>query len=181
MSQNHQTDGPQAGKRNDERGAVMVEFALVLPVLLAFLLGTVTVGTAYNQNISMNNAARESSRYGAVRPVEDDLSAWLETVADVAVAAATGDVGANVSGQFVCVAYVYPNGTSSDDRTIRLIEEGGTRQIQTGQTCFSDGRPSDERRVQVHLTRDTDIEAVLFSQTITLNANAVTRFERSAG
>ena len=47
----------------------MVEFALVLPVLMAFLLGTVTVGTAYDQNISMNNAARESSRYAAVRSV----------------------------------------------------------------------------------------------------------------
>jgi Flp pilus assembly protein TadG len=159
----------------------MVEFALVLPVLLAFLLGTVTVGTAYDQSISMNNAARESSRYGAVRSVESDLSSWLETVADVAVASATGDLDAAVSGQFVCVAYVYPDGTSSEDRTVRLVEQSGTRQVQTGQTCFSDGRPSDERRVQVQLTRDTDIEAVIFSQTITLNASSVARFERLSG
>lgn len=175
----------QAGRnkahRRDERGAVLVEFALVLPVLLAFLLGTVTVGGAYNQNISMNNAARESSRYGAVRPVEADLAAWLETVADVAVASATGDLDANVAGQYICVAYVYPDGTSSEDSTIRLIEQAGSRLIQTGQTCFVDGRPSDERRVQVQLARDTDIEAVLFSQTITLNANSVTRFERTGG
>ena len=159
----------------------MVEFALVLPVLLAFLLGTVTVGTAYDRNISMNNAARESSRFGAVRSVENDLSGWLETVADVAVGSATGDLDSGVAGQFVCVAYVYPNGTSSDDRTVRLIEQSGTRSVQTGQTCFADGRPSDERRVQVQLQRDTEIEAVIFSQTITLNANSVTRFERSPG
>ena len=159
----------------------MVEFALVLPVLMAFLLGTVTVGTAYDQNISMNNAARESSRYAAVRSVENDLSGWLEAVADVAVASATGDLNANVPGQFVCVAYVYPNGTSAEDSTVRIIEQSGTRQIQTGQTCFADGRAVDERRVQVQLTRDTDIEAVLFSQTITLNATSVTRFERASG
>lgn len=159
----------------------MVEFALVLPVLLAFLLGTVTVGTAYDQNISMNNAARESSRYGAVRSVENDLAGWLEAVADVAVASATGDLDANVAGQYVCVAYVYPNGTSSADSTIRIIEQSGTRQIQSGQTCFADARAADERRVQVQLTRDTDIEAVLFSQTITLDATSVTRFERTSG
>lgn len=159
----------------------MVEFALVLPVLLAFLLGTVTVGTAYDQNISMNNAARESSRYGAVRSVEADLAGWLESVADVAVASATGDMDANVAGQYVCVAYVYPDGTSSEDRTVRLVEQAGTRQVQSGQSCFSDGRPSDERRVQVQLTRDTDIEAVLYSQTITLDASSVARFERIAG
>lgn len=159
----------------------MVEFALVLPLLLAFLLGTVTVGTAYDQNISMNNAARESSRYGAVRSVEADLAGWLESVADVAVASATGDMDANVAGQYVCVAYVYPDGTSSEDRTVRLVEQAGTRQVQSGQSCFSDGRPSDERRVQVQLTRDTDIEAVLYSQTITLDASSVARFERIAG
>lgn len=159
----------------------MVEFALVLPVLLAFLLGTVTVGSAYDSSISMNNAARESSRFGAVRSVENDLAGWLDTVADVAVASATGDLNSNVAGQFVCVAYVYPDGTNSQDQTVRLIEESGTRKVQTGQSCFIDGRPSDERRVQVQLIRDTDIEAVLFSRTITLNATSVTRFERITG
>lgn len=159
----------------------MVEFALVFPVLLAFLLGTVSVGTAYDRSISMNNAARESSRYGAVRSVESDLSAWLETVADVAVGSATGDLDSTVAGQFVCVAYVYPDGTTNDDRTVRLVEQSGARLQQTGQPCFADGRPSDERRVQVQLMRDTDIEAVIFSQTITLNSNSVTRFERSTG
>ncbi len=159
----------------------MVEFALVLPVLLAFLLGTVTVGTAYDRSISMNNAARESSRYGAVRPIENDLTGWLETVADVAVGSATGDLDSGVAGQFICVAYVYPNGIGSNDQTVRLVERSGTRQVQTGQTCFDDGRPSDERRVQVQLARDTEIEAVIFSRTITLNANSVTRFERTSG
>lgn len=159
----------------------MVEFALVLPVLMAFLLGTVTVGTAYDRNISMNNAARESSRFGAVRSVESDLTDWLETVADVAVGSATGDLDSGVAGQFVCVAYVYPDGTSADDRTVRLVEQSGARVVQTGQSCFADGRPSDERRVQVQLSRDTEVEAVIFSQTITLNANSVTRFERAAG
>ena len=160
---------------------MIVEFALVLPVLLAFLLGTVTVGTAYDQSISLNNAARESSRYGAVRSVEDDLSGWLDTVADVAVGSATGSLDSNVAGQFVCVAYVFPDGTDAQDRTVRVVEQSGSRSVQTGQTCFTDGRPSDERRVQVQLTRDTDIEAVLFSQTITLNASSVTRFERISG
>ncbi len=143
-------------RRPDEEGAVLVEFALVLPVLLAFLLGTITVGTAYDASISLNNAARESARYGAVRPVEADLSGWLDVVADVAVNSATGELDSGVAGQFVCVAYVYPDGTDAEDRTVRVVEQAGSRQVQTGQSCFSDGRPSDERRVQVQLQRDTN-------------------------
>ncbi len=33
----------------DERGAALVEFALLLPLLMCLLLGTVTGGIAYNK------------------------------------------------------------------------------------------------------------------------------------
>jgi len=165
------------GDRADDGGA-MVEFALILPLLLAFMLGTVTIGISYNRSISLNNAARESARYGAVRPVNDDVNQWLNTVADIARAGATGDLAPGVDGQYVCVAYVHPDGTEPADSTTRLIELAGVRTIVTGQSCFLDGRPNEERRVQVEVRRRSNLEAVIYTQTLTLDSRSVARFER---
>lgn len=52
-----------------ERGAVAVEFALVLPILVALLLGIVEFGRAYNAQVTVTHAAREAARTMAV---EDD-------------------------------------------------------------------------------------------------------------
>lgn len=162
-----------------ERGASLVEFALVLPILAAFLLGTLSAGLAYNRNNSLNNAARESARYAATLPVDGSMSAWLTSVAAVAESAASGDLDDGVAGQYVCVAYVHPNGTDADDQTTRLTETAGVQSTAVGSTCFTDGRPDSERRVQIQVQRDTDIEVVLFSSTVTLDGESVVRFERA--
>jgi Flp pilus assembly protein TadG len=52
--------------RVSERGAVAVEFALLSPVLIMLLLGIMEFGRAYNVQISLTNAARESVRSMAI-------------------------------------------------------------------------------------------------------------------
>jgi Flp pilus assembly pilin Flp len=49
-----------------ERGAVAVEFALVLPILVMLLVGTITSGLSYSQALGITNAVREGSRFGAI-------------------------------------------------------------------------------------------------------------------
>lgn len=49
-----------------ERGAVAVEFALLLPVLLLLLVGTIQFGIIYSQFQVMQGAAREGARCAAV-------------------------------------------------------------------------------------------------------------------
>ena len=49
-----------------ERGAAAVEFALVLPMLLVILLGIIEFGRAYNTQISLTHAARETARHMAI-------------------------------------------------------------------------------------------------------------------
>lgn len=49
-----------------QRGAAAVEFALVLPVFLLILLCIIEFGRAYNVQISLTHAARESARTMAV-------------------------------------------------------------------------------------------------------------------
>lgn len=45
-----------------EAGAAAVEFALVLPVLLLLICGTIDFARAYNAHISLSGAAREGAR-----------------------------------------------------------------------------------------------------------------------
>ncbi|MDP9694101.1 UNVERIFIED_ORG: Flp pilus assembly protein TadG [Arthrobacter globiformis] len=52
--------------KTSERGAVAVEFALLAPVLILLLLGIMELGRAYNVQMSLTNAARESVRSMAI-------------------------------------------------------------------------------------------------------------------
>ena len=54
------------------RGAVAVEFALVLPLLLMILFAIIEFGHAYNVQISVTHAAREAARSMAVTQVWSD-------------------------------------------------------------------------------------------------------------
>ena len=52
--------------RRTERGAAAVELALVLPVLLLLVFGIIDFGRAYNAQITLATAARESVRVWAL-------------------------------------------------------------------------------------------------------------------
>lgn len=52
--------------RMRERGAVAVEFAILLPVLLLILMGTMEFGRAFNTQTSLTAAAREGARVMAI-------------------------------------------------------------------------------------------------------------------
>lgn len=54
------------GRVRGQRGAVAVEFALILPVLLLILFGTIEFGRVYSQWQVYNGAAREGARCAAV-------------------------------------------------------------------------------------------------------------------
>jgi Flp pilus assembly protein TadG len=56
---------------------VSIEFAIVLPILLMFLLGILAVGIAYNNVMGIANGVREGSRFGATTL---SSSTWGATV-----------------------------------------------------------------------------------------------------
>jgi len=58
-----------------QRGSAMVEFALVMPIVLAVVLSTFVFGLAINAKIVVSSAAREGARYMAV--VNDPAGARL--------------------------------------------------------------------------------------------------------
>lgn len=164
--------------RRGERGAVMVEMAIALPLLMTLLLAIMTAGLAYNRSNSINNAAREAARYGAVLPISSDLEGWLTSVADVAKAGATGDLDDDADGQQICVAFVFPDGVTAHQATKSLTETAGVRAYASTPCIADDGRPDDEPRVQVVLERLTTLETIVFTRDITLDGQAVARYER---
>ncbi len=53
-------------KKDDERGAAAVEFALVVPILLGLVFGIVEFSMAYNYRTQLNNAAMAGARHYAL-------------------------------------------------------------------------------------------------------------------
>ncbi len=49
-----------------QRGQSLAEFALLLPLLMTILVGTLDLGRAFYTYVSLTNAAREAARYAAV-------------------------------------------------------------------------------------------------------------------
>lgn len=169
-------------RRGSQRGAMLIEFALILPVLGALLIGMLSGGLAYNRKLSLTNGAREGARFAATLPVQNfaNLNAWLDEVDAVAVGAVDDGLAASAADRYVCVAYVHPDGVISTDQTTRRVETDGTVSY-TAAPCFSDGRPSSERRVQVVLERSTELDALIFRHVIDLRGRSVARFEALAG
>ena len=164
-----------------EQGAQLVEFAFILPLLLSILFGIITGGIAFSRNLAVDNAAREAARYGATLPVDAAMSDWLDTVADVAIGSATGDLDNGEEGRQVCVAYVHPDGSEATDQTTRMIvNPAGGRTIAVGSQCFADGRPDSERRVQVRLQRESELIVVMWGRTLTISGESIAHFERGA-
>jgi Flp pilus assembly protein TadG len=158
-------------RRESDSGAAMIEMAFILILLVMLLVGTVSAAVAFGRGNSIQNAAREASRFGATLP-DAGTTTWFDDVRGVARSAASGDLDAAVPGQRICVAYI-----DQSNAATHQIESGGSASAPTGGTCFSDGR-TDEARVQVTVQRDSEFQAIVFATDITLSAEAAARYER---
>ncbi|MDQ0690148.1 TadE family protein [Arthrobacter sp. W4I7] len=79
--------------QDSERGAAAVEFAILLPLLLMLVLGTIEFGRAYNAQITLTNAARDGVRVMAI--ANDPASAKIaakNAAASVSTSIPTSDV-----------------------------------------------------------------------------------------
>jgi Flp pilus assembly protein TadG len=100
---------PGSTANRDQRGAVAVEFALVLPLLMVLVFGVIDFGRAFNAQETLTQAAREGSRLAAVC----NSSTPSSTCADVnsrTVASAPNLTGMSVQIPSTCPAGVAPAG-----------------------------------------------------------------------
>jgi Flp pilus assembly protein TadG len=98
------------GSRRSDHGAVAVELALVLPLLLVLVFGIVDFGRAFNAQVSLTQAAREGSRLAA-------LGNPPATVCDKTWRAATG-LGLSCSD--VTVTPCAPGATQTTDAVVTV-------------------------------------------------------------
>ena len=160
---------PAERKTPPDSGAAMVEMAFIFSLLVMLLVGVVTSAIAFGQKNSIENAAREASRYAATLPGDIDAT-WLNTVRDVARAAAQGNLDAGVDGYYICVAH-----TGSGQR---LIDTNLSSPPSTPPgACYDDGLS--DSRVQIVTQRDSQISAAFFTVDVTLRAPATARYERA--
>lgn len=156
-----------------------MEFAMVLPVLVMLLLGMVSAGMAYNQQLDLSHAAREGARYGATLPSTQTFSAgyaspntWAYGVRQYVVDQSAG----SLTAEQVCVSLV-------EGATPSVV--GGHTTESGGQPCITpDAYPSYDavtdpgRRVQVLVSRPGRIElGVLPPMTFTMKTRVVEKSE----
>lgn len=98
----------------NERGAAMVEMALVLPIVILLFLGMIDFGRALFLYNNLTNAAREGARYGATQiPTVNTASVTSRVESRIqdfsGVAVTTGKVQVTLPNNTVTVKIVnYP-------------------------------------------------------------------------
>jgi Flp pilus assembly protein TadG len=170
--------GPRAGTRGRRRhaddGAVLAEFAMVVPVLLMLVVGMITSGMVLNRQLAMSYASREAARYGATLASDqcEPVSAcggltWAEVVRAVAVQRG----GDGVTTTTVCAALVTGPGAAPVALSVAHTTAGGT------QPCYVDGSADTGPRVQVAVRRNDSIELIVTSLPLSVAAKATARAE----
>lgn len=85
-------------RRNDRRGAALVEMALVLPIFFAVVLGIVEFGRAMMVSQMVTNAAREATRLGIIDgSTNSDVETWVEEFLNSSINVAASDVTVTIT------------------------------------------------------------------------------------
>lgn len=161
-----------------ERGAALVEFALVVPLLMMLLVGLVSAGTAYDQKLQITHATREGARFAStVSPTQlfANGDTWANNVRDLVVERS----GGALVGAQVCVSLV----------------EGSPGVVHTGSPAYSTNGTAPcvanqsyplsgtdvGLRVQVTASRPGQIKLAMFPDvTFTMSTRATAKSESGA-
>jgi hypothetical protein len=105
----------------DERGAALVEFALVLPLLLVLLLGMLEFGKAYNYWIDTTHLANQGARWAVVNrnPGAGTLQGYIQGQANT-VELRDGGTPSIPAGDEAEVCISFPLGSSNVGDPVRV-------------------------------------------------------------
>jgi Flp pilus assembly protein TadG len=94
--------------RLDERGASAVEFAILLPVLMLVLFGTIDFGMVMYSREVLTNASREGARAGIVQQTPKPTVGQIQSVVTTYLSS-TGINPSNVTVTVTGAGGVFPN------------------------------------------------------------------------
>ncbi|SFR98452.1 TadE-like protein [Agrococcus baldri] len=112
--------------RAKDTGAAAVEFALVVPLLLALTLGIIGFGHAFHVQTVLDNAARDAVRIAAIGNLPADAAAETaaqSTIAGVAIDSASASVAIAAAEVDVDWSACRTPPESADPRTVRVSIE----------------------------------------------------------
>lgn len=181
---------PGSRRARGARGAVAVEFALLMPIFVMLTFGMITAGIGFWRYIEMTQAARDSARYGSTlpidpagalscpTPVDSGIGCWLESVRSVATATAGWVTPTNLSDGdgYVCVAYVKGGTGKIPDKALATGSVRAGDAASGNGPCFTDNLTGP--RVQVVIRRDNPFNAVFFGRTWEMRTKTVLPYER---
>jgi Flp pilus assembly protein TadG len=167
-------------RRARERGAALVEFAFVFPLLAMILFGTITGGFALNEKQQMTHATREGVRYAATVPYDQPFTSgtWATNVRDMVVERSAGTLRA----ADVCVSLVHNPPSSTVGRVFTTATRAATYYSTSGAPCIANQTfPVTEedrgRRVQITVRRAVTVSWVLGTSDVVLKSDATSRTE----
>jgi Flp pilus assembly protein TadG len=104
--------GRRAPAPDEQQGSAAVEFAMVLPIVLALVLALVQVGLLVRDRLLVESAVRSGARTAAVEPGDDVVRAAVLRAAPAleadAVSVATARAGSLGDPVTVTLTYVSP-------------------------------------------------------------------------
>ena len=157
---------PTLRRRPGDRGAVAVEFALVLVPLVMLVFGIITSGLAFGQVIATTNAVREGARFGATLEYDAD---WSTKVQSRTAELAFGDL-------------------NTSDVCVQLVEVGVTIPVAAAPSSCGlsgtapatpAGQPNGTCVVKVWAERPATINIVVTTWDITISRGAAALYERT--
>lgn len=155
-------------RHRDERGNSIVEFAIILPVFMALVLGMFTGGMAYNRQIGMTDAVREGARYGATLLLDPHTDATQRAAWSDKVKTRTAQLSAGeLTESDVCAELVLSTGTAAASASNCYVADPAN---SSGQWV-----------ARVRAVSTADLQAFFFRRTLDLDATAVAFYERTEG
>ena len=167
-----------------ERGASMVEFALIMPVFMILIFGGITASLVYQDRSAVVNAVREGSRFGATLPyAQCDTTSnctaggsarnWAQLVQYATQKRSEGALSLSQ----ICVALVTGSTGSIYTHTGGVYSTGTTSAFPTT-GCFDDGNAYTETRVHVAAIKDGEkINLVFHAFPLSLTSKSISRYE----
>lgn len=150
--------------RGREAGAILVELALVVPVLMSLILGSITGGEAYFRKVGVTESVREGARFGASLQLGTSPTAVADWEANVKARVVAAS-GGQLTTADVCARLVLPTG---------------------GTDCGIADPSGASLEPLVHLakvsaTKGASIEFLFFHVGTTLRSKLAARYERDTG
>ncbi len=161
----------RARRHRSESGASAVEFALIVPVVVTLLGGTLTAGLAYSDHLAVTNAVREGARYGVAADAAS--SGWATSVQTRVQQVYFNAAGTAPTDNQVCVSLVTAAGAT-------VLSDGGT-------ACGTEpsaptGMEAGSCAVKVWMTKPGLIRMIVFPDLHpTLTAKSVAYYGRTWG